>query len=61
MNELNQTAHNYYHPKKQWPNWKYVAVIQNKIEVFTTHTPSLAHNFIKVNQLKNAHVKFVRS
>lgn len=60
MDNLSKQVFDSYHPKKQWPNWKYVAVIQNNMEVFTTHTPKLAHNFIKVNQLKNAFVKFVR-
>jgi hypothetical protein len=30
MDNLSKQVFDSYHPKKQWPNWKYVAVIQNK-------------------------------
>jgi hypothetical protein len=60
MNQLDRHVFNAYHPKKQWPNWKYVIVEQYGKEVYRASSPAFCHKFIKENALKNAIVKFVR-
>lgn len=60
MNSLSRQVFNEYHPKKQGNNYKYCTVEQYEKIVYKAVSPSLCYNYIKVNQLKNAFVKFIR-